>query len=198
MATQPLNTSNPTTSAWHRLALPLVTGLLVSATGAWAQQPPGKGKPDDLNWGVGLAVMSAQKAYRGMDRETRVLPLLSFENQYIKLGGPNLDIKLPGLTLSESQRLKFGLTVKLFGGSGGYDASDSPFLAGMAERKDGIWAGVKTEWENPLADVKLEWLADASGNSKGQRVVLGLERKWMLSPQLMLVPQIGAEWTDKK
>ena len=96
-----------------------------------------------------------------------------------------------------AQRLDFGLVAKLFGG-GGYEASDSPALAGMAERKSGVWAGVKMEWENDLADVKLELLGDTSGKSKGQRVVLGLERKWMLGPSVMLVPQVGVEWVDKK
>ena len=172
---------------------------IFASTAAFAQQPPGKGdKPEGSTWGLGLAVMSAQKAYKGMDRETRALPMLSFENQYIKLGGPNLELKLPGWQLSDAHRLNFGIAVKLFGGSGGYDASDSPFLAGMSERKDGVWAGGKVEWENPLVDVKLELLGDASGNSKGQRVVLGVERKWMVSPQFMLVPQIGAEWMDRK
>jgi outer membrane protein len=132
-----------------------------------------------------------------MDRETRGLPMLSYENQYVKLSGPNLELKLPGLKLSESQRLNFGVVADLFGG-GGYEASDSPALAGMAERKSSVWAGVKVEWENDLADVKLELLGDASGNSKGRRVVLGLERKWMLSPKLMLIPQVSIESVDKK
>jgi outer membrane protein len=166
-------------------------------TSVFAQQPPGEGAPERSPWGVGLAVISGQKAYKGTDRETRVLPMLSFENRYVKLSGPNLELKLPGLQLSESQRLNFGIVTKLFGG-GGYEPGDSPFLAGMAERKSGLWAGAKMEWENELADVKLEWLGDAASKSKGQRVILGLERKWMLGPSVMLVPQVGAEWVDKK
>lgn len=172
-------------------------GALICAAAAFAQQPPGKDDPEGSSWGLGLAVMSAQKAYKGMDRETRALPMLSFENQYVKLSGPNLELKLPGLELGDSQRLNFGIVAKLFGG-GGYEASDSPALAGMAERESGLWAGAKMEWENDVADVKLELLGDASGKSKGQRVVLGLERKWMLSPSVMLVPQVGVEWVDKK
>jgi MipA family protein len=131
-----------------------------------------------------------------MDRETKALPMISYENRYVKLGGPNLELKLPGMELSESQRLNFGLVTKLFDGAG-YEASDSPALTGMAERKSSVWFGAKMEWENSLADVKLEWLG-ASGNSKGQRLGLGLERKIMLSPSLMLIPQVGVEWVDKK
>jgi outer membrane protein len=174
-----------------------LAAVLTCAAPAFAQQPPGKDEPEGSSWGLGLGVMSAQKAYKGMDRETRALPMLSYENQYVKLSGPNLELKLPGLDLSDSQRLNFGVVTKLFGGAG-YEASDSPALAGMAERKSSVWAGAKVEWENDVADVKLELLGDASGKSKGQRVVLGLERKWMLSPKLMLVPHVGVEWVDKK
>lgn len=177
-----------------------LAAVLTCAAPTFAQNPPAKGKPDGASWGVGMAVVSAQKAYKGTDRETRALPMLSYENQYVKLSGPNLELKLPGLVLpqfGDSQRLNFSVVTKLFG-PGGYEASDSPALAGMAERKSSIWAGAKMEWENDLADVKLELLGDASGNSKGQRVVLGLERKWKLNPSIMLVPQVGVEWVDEK
>lgn len=174
-----------------------LAAVLACCAPVFAQQPPGEGEPEDSSWGLGLAVISGQDAYKGMDRETRGLPMLSYENQYVKLSGPNLELKLPGLKLSESQRLNFGLVADLFGG-GGYEASDSPALTGMVERKSSVWAGAKVEWENDLADVKLELLGDASGNSKGRRVVLGLERKWMLSPKVMLIPQVSVEWVDKK
>jgi len=175
----------------------LVAVALLPVANAFAQQPPGRDKPETSSWGVGLAVVSTQKAYKGTDRETRVLPMLSFENRYLKLSGPNVEAKLPGLDLGDSQRLKFSLVAKLFGG-GGYEAGDSPFLTGMAERKSGVWAGAKMEWENDLADLKLEWLADAASHSKGQRLVFGLDKKWMIGPGLMLAPQLSAEWADKK
>lgn len=171
--------------------------MLACSLTAFAQQPPGKGKPEGSSWGLGAAVISTQKAYKGTDRETKFLPMLSYENQYVKLAGPNLELKLPGLAFGDSQRLNFGIVTKLFG-PGGYESSDSSALAGMAERKSSIWAGAKMEWENDFADVKLELLGDASSNSKGQRVILGLERKWKLSPNIMLMPQVGVEWGDKK
>lgn len=171
--------------------------ILASSAAALAQQPPGEDKQESSSWGLGLAVVDAQKAYKGMDREATALPLLSFENQYVKLSGPNLELKLPGLELNGSQRLNFGVLTKLFG-RGGYEASDSPALAGMAERESGVWAGAKVEWESDLAEIKLELLGDVSGHSKGQRVVLGLERKWKLSQNVLLVPQVSVEWVDNE
>lgn len=184
-------------STVHLARASALAAVLTCTASAFAQQPPGKDKPEGSSWGLGLAVAGAQKAYKGTDRETRALPMLSYENQYLKLSGPNLELKLPGLELGDTQRLNFSVVTKLFGG-GGYAASDSTALAGMAERKSGVWAGAKLEWKNDLADVKLELLGDTSGNSKGQRVLLGLERTWMLSPSLMLIPQVGVEWVDKE
>lgn len=174
-----------------------VAAVLACPAPAFAQQPSGKGEPEGASWGLGLAGISAQTAYKGMDRETRALPMISYENRYVRLDGPNLELKLPGIELSESQRLNFGVVAKLFDGAG-YEAGDSPALAGMAERKSSVWLGAKVEWENDLAGITLEWLGDASSNSKGQRLALGLERKLMLSPSLMLIPQVGVEWLDKK
>lgn len=184
-------------SAVNLVRVSALSAALTCAAPAFAQQPPGKDKPEGSSWGLGLAVLRTQKAYKGTDRETRALPMLSYENQYVKLSGPNLELKLPGLEWGNSQRLNLGLVAKLFG-PGGYEASDSPVLAGMAERKSGIWAGAKAEWKNDWADLRLELLGDASGESKGRRMLLGLERKWMLSPSLMLIPQVGVEWADKK
>ncbi|WP_028606095.1 MipA/OmpV family protein [Ottowia thiooxydans] len=174
-----------------------LSALLACLAPAFAQQPPGKGELESSPWGLGMAVISTQKAYKGISRESKVLPMISYENRYVKLLGPNLELKLPGIELSGSQRLNFGVVTKLFDGAG-YEASDSSALTGMADRKSGAWLGAKVEWENDLADVKLEWLGDASGKSKGQRLALSFERKIMLSPQLMLIPKVGAEWVDRK
>ena len=197
MPPSPAFTSRFTARAANMARVSALAAVFACAAPAFAQQPPGEGEPEGSSWGLGLAVMSVQNAYKGTDRETRVLPMISYENRYVKLGGPNLELKLPGIELSDSQRLNFGVMTQLFDGAG-YEAKDSPALAGMSERKSSIWVGAKMEWENDLADVKLEWLGDASGKSKGQRLALGLERKIMLSPRLMLIPQVGVEWVDKK
>ena len=197
MPPSPAFTSRFKASAANMARVSALAAVFACAAPAFAQQPPGEGEPEGSSWGLGLAVMSVQNAYKGTDRETRVLPMISYENRYVKLGGPNLELKLPGIELSDSQRLNFGVMTQLFDGAG-YEAKDSPALAGMSERKSSIWVGAKMECENDLADVKLEWLGDASGKSKGQRLALGLERKIMLSPRLMLIPQVGVEWVDKK
>ncbi len=180
----------------------LAIALCLSVTDANAQQPgpggPGHGPGDHegSSWGLGVGVINMQKPYKGMDRETKALPMISFENEYVKVGGLGLEVKLPSLDLGESNRINFGIVGKM--DLGGYEASDSPFLAGMAEREGGFWAGAKAEWENELVDVSAQWTGDMSGHSKGRQFSLGLEKNFRLSDKVMLVPHVAAHWLDNK
>lgn len=172
----------------------LAAAALMGPLQARAQGQPGA--PGEASWGLGLGVATTQQAYREIDRDTLALPLLQFENQYVRLMGPSVEVKLPGLRISDTQRLQFGLTAKY--DRSGYKAKDSPFLAGMAEREGGIWVGGQVEWINDWAKVSAKWTADASGNSKGQQFSLGLERSWRIGQQVVLSPRVVATWQDSK
>lgn len=172
----------------------LAVGLCSPVT-AVAAEPTDAGPPT-TSWSLGLGVMSRQKPYTDIDRENMALPMIQFENEYIQIFGPNIGLKLPSLDISDSQKLNFSIVGKYDGS--GYEADDAPILHGMRKRKGGFWAGAKMEWNNDLVDVSAEWLADASGNSEGQRFNLGLEKTWHFGSDLMLTPRVGASWQDKK
>lgn len=178
-----------------KTAVFVVSGALLTPSSVLAN-PPGQDQKGST-WGLGLGVSSSLQPYKGVDRETRAVPMLQYENQYIRLMGPGVEVKLPSLVISPTQKVKFGLVVK-GAMSGGYEASDSPFLAGMAERKNGVWVGGKAEWENELVNVTAEVKSDASGDSKGNVFSLGLEKSWRFGKQFMLSPRIGANRYDKK
>lgn len=148
------------------------------------------------SWGLGVGAISSQQPYTGIDRENMALPLIYFENEYVRVFGPNAELKLSQLEISDAQQLDFSLVGQY--DFSGYDADDARIFDGMSDRKSGFWAGVKVEWHNELADVRAEWLSDVSGNSKGQRFSLGLERTWTLGEHIMLTPQLTAIWQDKK
>lgn len=160
--------------------------------------PAGQEGPENeaSSWGLGVAAISKQQPYAGMDRETRVLPLLSYENSWFKLSGLGAEIKLARLGVGERQSIDFRLVGRF--DLGGYEADDAPILNGMDERKGGFWVGAKATWRNDLAPLSAEWTTDASGHSKGQRFALSLEKNFRLGPQLMLTPRLGAVWLDKK
>lgn len=54
------------------------------------------------------------------------------------------------------------------------------------------------KWRNDLVDVSAEWLADVSGNSKGQRFTMGVERSWKVGQNISLTPRLAAIWQDDK
>jgi len=179
-----------------RLALTAVAALGLSAPLAVAAAGQDAKDAEASSWGLGLAAISAQKPYAGMDRETRALPMVTYENRWVRFGGLGAELKLPRLDLGGTQHVDFRLVAR-FDGSG-YEADDAPILYGMAERKSGFLAGARATWHNGLANLNAEWMADASGHSKGQRFGLSLERNFRLGQQVMLTPRLGAVWLDKK
>ncbi|WP_417355767.1 ATP-binding protein [Gallaecimonas pentaromativorans] len=60
----------------------------------------------ESHWGLGIGASSKQKAYKDIDRKNRVLPLVSYENRYIQLQGPELAINLPELGPEGNSLLK--------------------------------------------------------------------------------------------
>lgn len=164
---------------------------------AQPQPSPAEGDPPATSWGLGLGVASSKNAYKGFKRDSAVVPFLQFENEYVKVFGPGVEMKLPGLRISETQRVNFGL-VGQYDLSSGYKAKDSAVFAGMADRKAGVWVGARAEWETSLANVTAELMGDASGDSKGRTFSLGVERTWHLGQNWMLTPRMVAKWQDRK
>ena len=147
------------------------------------------------SWGLGVGLVSSQKAYTDMDRDSSVIPFISYQNEYIELLGPNLKYKLPGLELNDSNKFNFSLV-------GEYDFSDNdpdetPILNGMEERKGGFWAGAQIEWQNPVVTISLEWLSEVSGDSDGSVINLGIERTWEIAERFMLTPRLVLSQVDK-
>jgi len=188
--------STPMLPLLPRSAAALVpAALLLLPVTVLAAEPAGK-DADASSWGLGFAAISVQKPYAGMERETKALPMLQYENRWVRVFGPGVELKLPSLELGGTQQIDFRLVAK-FDGSG-YEAKDAAILNGMAERKGGFWAGAKASWRHDIAQLSAEWTADASSHSKGQRLDLKLEKSWRLGRQLMFSPRLGVSWQDKK
>ena len=183
-----------------RAAVGCVVAIALGAplTFATAQEvgPGGPGASEGSSWGLGIGVMSSQEPYKGMDRETKVLPMLSYENRYVRVFGPSIEGKLPPVKFGESQRLDFRIAIQRH--MNGYDNDDAPIFSGMQERKQSFWAGVKVKWQTGVVDLTGEWSGDISSNSKGQRVKLGVEKTWRLGGAVMLTPFVAVNWQDKK
>ena len=176
-----------------KTSLPLFSLFLFAALAqqpvAAQQQQPAQAEGES-SWGLGLGVGMERKPYRDFDNKTRLLPLLSYENKWISVAGLGLDLKLPSAgPVSFRLRARYAMD--------GYDASDSPFLAGMDERKDGIWLGGAAVWRNDIANLSAELLGDASGNSKGSKLRLMVDRRFQAG-SFDITPRLAATRLDDK
>lgn len=145
----------------------------------------------ESQWSLGLGAASIQKAYRDIDQYNTAVPLLNYENKWVSVSVPKLDVKL-----YTGESLSFRLRAR-YAGSDGYESSDSPYLAGMDQRKGSFWAGGAAIWKNDIANVSAELLGDASGNSKGSRFKLQVDRRFGVG-SFGFTPRVGFEWYDRK
>ncbi|QAZ40356.1 hypothetical protein C1M51_13490 [Methylibium sp. Pch-M] len=145
----------------------------------------------ESRWGLGLGGGTIRRPYRGVDDETVALPILLFENRWLSMAGPGIDLKFPS-TAPLSFRLRARYELGL-----GYEAVDAPALAGMAERKAGLWMGAAALWRTGVVDIEAEWLGDVSGYSEGQRATLGLQRRVPLGG-FSITPRVEAIWLDRR
>jgi len=142
------------------------------------------------SWGLGTGVIVYDKAYRDIDREVIGLPLVSYENKWISVSVPTLDLKL-----FTEDAISARLRVRYAGD--GYEAKDSPFLAGMERRNGSAWIGGAILWNTGIANLTAEVLGDAMGNSKGARAKLQVDRRFAFGSS-GVTPRLAAEWVDKK
>ncbi|WP_170295039.1 MipA/OmpV family protein [Paracoccus aestuariivivens] len=157
---------------------------LTAATGAGAQENRGLG--------LGLGYFSGERAYG--DTDNVLVPLVDFETDWVRFRGLTADLKLPFIS---SETLSFAIRANYTIGEG-YEADDTPVLAGMDERKGGLWAGAAMDWRPGFADFAFEWQSDISGDSDGHRLRVEMSRRFNPtgSERFGLTPRITGIWMD--
>lgn len=172
---------------FHPLAIALA-GAAVAAFHPCALAADGGN--DTTHWGVGIAGSVSQLPYAGDETRKRVLPLLYLDNDWVRIAGTGVDLKLPSAgPVTFALRATYSFD--------GYKTGDSPILDGMAQRKRSFWLGSAATWHDPIADVSLEWLADASDHSKGWQARIVADHGFELGA-LELRPRVSARWVDGK
>lgn len=172
------------------ICLAAVIGMAAPLQAALAQDMPGERDPNATQWGLGLGVGVENRPYEGADRKVRALPFLLFENRYVRVAGPGIDLKLP-----DAGPVSFALSARYMGAA--YKSGDAPILEGMEDRKGGAWLGGSARWHAPEFELQAELLRDVSGNSEGLQARLMLSREFRAG-RFMFTPGVGATWLDKK
>lgn len=187
----------PTLTLSSARVIKQVKGATALALGMCATALAGAAPADEASsWGLGFAAFSVQHPYTDIKRENHVLPLISYENQYVRVFGPVVELKAYSIDLGDGQRLDLRVTGKY--DFSGYESDDATILDGMRERKSSVWVGAKAIWRTGVVDVSAEVQADAARKSRGRRASLGLEKNWRAGEHVILAPRVSAAWVDKK
>lgn len=147
---------------------------------------------DGSKWGVGIGASLKKSPYKGISNDNSYLPLISYENKYVKLFGNVFDVKLPSLG-----PVDFTLRTKVALGEG-YKTSKSPYLAGMESRKGSIYVGATSTWKTDFAELSLDYLADVSGHSKGSQLKFGVEHAFNFERTFQITPHASLTRLDSK
>jgi outer membrane scaffolding protein for murein synthesis (MipA/OmpV family) len=176
--------------SFQRLASLAVSASLLASLPALAAENE-KPVDGDSRFGLGLGAGLNRKPYKGFDNEAMVIPLITYENAWIRIAGPGVEGKL-----GRVGDVSFGLK-GVWGFREGYKSSDADILSGMEERKGGIWIGPSLSWKNPIAKLSAEVLTDVSGHSQGQQAKLGLTRAFQAG-SIGIMPRVGLLWQSDK
>lgn len=177
-----------------RAAAAILAAFCVHAN-AQAQSEVATQSESSLKWGLGAGVSSSQGPYLGARDESRVIPLLYVENSWLRVAGATADVKLARKEFAPNNALSLTARIKYDGS--GYEADDSPSLAGMDERKSGVWGGAMLAWETSIVRLSGELLADLSDNRQGQKLQLQADRRFGFG-SFAVTPRIQAQWLSEK
>jgi outer membrane protein len=160
--------------------------LLISSPLTAADQPPST--QPEVQWSLGLGVISAPRPYVGASNQVLVIPLVGLEYKRLSVQGIRVGYHLvdrADLTVDVRARYSFD----------GLDPNDSPFLDGMAARDGTVEAGLGLDWTPSAWAVRLTAFTDVLGRSDGQEVGVDLSRTWTFGRYRWgLTPAIGAVW----
>lgn len=164
--------------------LPLIA-LLAAAAPAFAQQP------DAPRWTLGALAIDRDAPYRELDEGLLVVPLVRFEGERAYLRGLRGGIRLvesPGYELAVFAQARLD----------GYDAKDSPYLAGMDDRRASLDLGVGSTWTSQtLGALELSAAVDALDRSGGYELAASWTGRFTAG-SWTLFPGASLRWQDAK
>jgi outer membrane protein len=166
--------------------LPASAALAQSAAEKQAQQPI----PSGSNF-FGLGIGAFPKTSGSSELRTMVLPVVQYSWANVAYVS-GLKAGVWGYT-SEDRSLRVGLYAEP---RFGYNASDSPRTAGMADREFGIDAGPSLRWTTPAGVVNFEYGFDVTGRSNGQAAQLQFVRPLITDQGFRLNGLLSATWQN--
>ncbi len=190
-----------TKSLCRRSRLPLLTALVLLYSGTmWAEgakETAGgadsgftltSGAANVTHWGLGAGVGYRQSPYSGYGSDFSPLPLVYFEDNWVRVLGTTLDAKV-----GQWGGMAFTLRGKYALGDG-YKGSDAPILDGMQKRRGAFWLGPAASWDTGYGTLSGEFL---TAGDKGQKADIEFGKSFAFG-EFSIKPHLGAQWLSDK
>lgn len=195
-----MHTSFPSISPDGGRLIGLVATALVLSGGLGPSVALADNNNDDdrerTRYSVGAALLLAKEGYRGVSRESALIPGVSIQNKWVNLFGPQLDLRLVG-----NDKRSWWLGPRIEYRFDGYEKADSTFFTGMADRKGGLFYGLAGSVELGSGfELEADYVAAASkeaGFSRGAVASLQLSRSYT-SGEWAFVPRFGVEYQSSR
>lgn len=142
---------------------------------------------DESSLMLGLGIGSGESIYKGVKDETSVIPVFAYENGSFFVHGPEL-----GYNFIESEELRVAAILRYR--MEGFEAKDSTFLTGMAERKGALELGISASYETEYGDLSATFATDVSSEHKGHELKLGWENRIRLSSNWSVTPEASISY----
>lgn len=164
----------------------VVVPLLLGACLATAVQA----EENESSFMLGLGVSSEDSIYKGVGRETDVMPMIAYEKGRFSLFGPTMSY-----TIIEDDAFEVSVLAQYR--MDGYNASDSADLAGMTDREGAFELGVAASFENNYGEWSAQALTDVSNEHEGYELELGWEKRMRLSQNWSLAPEASITYRSE-
>jgi outer membrane protein len=170
----------------YNIAAAIAVGVSAAAFApAWSPACAQQAEEEDPTT-LGLAFLYEMEPYGFSEWSPR--PIIDWDYGPFSISGSRADLRTPlaGDSWEVSLRARYGL-------GDGYQASDAPGLAGMADRDGSIWVGPGFSSEIGPVDISAEWLFDAMGNSGGDQIRVGVSADFPVG-RFQVTPRVSATW----
>ena len=144
----------------------------------------------DLTWSLGAGFIASPRPYMGTNARVFPIPALSLEYKRWFVQGIR-----GGYSFVKSNRF----TANVFAQARfrGLEPEDSPFLAGMEERKKSMDAGLEFIYSGRPVGFRASFLTDTLGRSNGQEVSLLAVSGVPLGNRGVILVGIGPRWLSQ-
>jgi len=161
-----------------------VTAVVTAALPA--AQSETQAEPEKSKFFVGAGAVISSKPYEGIRSKVYGVPILGYEGERLYLRGISGGYRLlmyKGWSVGPMLRPRFE----------GYEASDSPVLSGMDDRKRTLDGGVDLSWRTDWGLLSTVFLTDLLGEHDGQEVEISYTALFAYAG-FDFVPSAGLRW----